>query len=274
MRSVSYGVGVADTSAPTTALDLDGTVNARDVGGVPLIDGGVVRPGVLLRADNLQDLSPRDIATLVEDLGLRAVVDLRTEYELVSEGPGPLEADARVRIEHRSLYPETGGGTDLDLATIIPWGDGHGADLPDETPTVRAYLGYLHRRPDSVVGALRTISESDGATLVHCAAGKDRTGVVVAIALSVAGARRDAVVADYLATGENIEGIVARLAATPTYSSEISADDPQVHAPREGAMERVLELLDHDHGGVAGWLESHGFTADEQAALRRRLRCD
>ncbi|WP_372791743.1 tyrosine-protein phosphatase [Paraconexibacter sp.] len=265
---------MADTTSPTTAIDLDGTVNTRDVGGIPLSDGAAVRPGVLLRSDNLQDLSARDIATLVDGMGLRAVIDLRTEYELVSEGPGPLEADTRVRIEHRSLYPETGGGTDLDLATIVPWGDGQGADLPDETPTVRAYLGYLKRRPDSVVGALRTISESDGATLVHCAAGKDRTGVVVAIALSVAGADRDAIVADYLATAENIEAIVARLAASPTYTREISADDPHVHAPREGAMERVLELLDRDHGGVPDWLESHGFGPDEQAALRRRLRSD
>jgi len=268
---LSYRVGVPDATAPTTAIDLDGTVNARDVGGIPLRDGGSVTAGVLLRADNLQDLSDRDVTTLVDELGLRAVIDLRTEYELVSEGPGPLEAQSRVRVEHRSLYPETGGGTDLDLTTIMPWGDGIGADLPDETPTVRAYLGYLHRRPDSVVGALRTIVANDGATLVHCAAGKDRTGVVVAVALEAVGAVRDAVVADYLATGANIEAIVARLASTPTYAAEIRADDPHTHSPQPGAMERVLELLDRDHGGVAGWLVDHGFGADEQAALRRRL---
>lgn len=262
---------VPDATSPTTPIDLDGTVNARDLGGLPLTDGGSIVPNVLLRADNLQDLSDADVERLVGTFGLRTVVDLRTGFERRSEGPGPLDHDPRVRVEHHSLYPETGGGTDLDLTTIIPWGDGHGADLPDETPTVRAYMGYLHRRPDSIVGALREIATTDGATLVHCAAGKDRTGVVVAVALAVAGAEPEAIVADYLATGANIEAIVARLAASPTYAREIRADDPASHAPRPGAMERVLELLEQDHGGVAAWLESHGFTRDEQAALRARL---
>lgn len=261
-----------DTVPPTTPIDLDGTVNARDVGGIPLADGGHVASGVLLRADNLQDLSPRDVALLVDDLGLRVVVDLRTGYELESEGPGPLETEDRVRIDHRSLYPETGGGTDLDLQTIMPWGDDIGADLPDETPTVRAYLGYLQRRPDSIVEALRAIAQTDGATLVHCAAGKDRTGTVVAIALTVAGAEREAIVADYLATGENIEAIVARLAGTDTYAAEMRKHDPRSHAPVEGNMERVLELLEEQHGSVEDWLLGHGLTQDELATVRARLR--
>lgn len=263
-----------DSSTPIIALDLDGTVNARDVGGIPLESGGTIASGVLLRSDNLQDLSPRDVSLLVDDLRLRTVVDLRTEYELQSEGPGPLYEEPRVTIEHRSLYPATGGGTDLDLATIIPekaWGDGKGVDLPDETPTVRAYLGYLARRPDSFVGALQAIARDDGATLVHCAAGKDRTGVVIALALSVAGATREAIVADYLATGENIEAIVARLAASPTYADEIRGHDPQSHTPQPGAMERVLGFLDREHGGPEQWLLAAGMSADELEALRARL---
>lgn len=256
----------------TTTIPLDGAVNARDVGGLPLASGGRVASGVLLRSDNLQDLTPADIATLVEEHGVRTVVDLRTSYELGSEGDGPLAADDRVTIEHRSLYPETGGGTDLDLQTIRPWGDGQGADLPDESPTVRAYLGYLQRRPDSIVGALRSITDHDGATLVHCAAGKDRTGVVVALALAVAGVPVEAIAADYLATGENIEAIVARLVASPTYNAELSKWNASDHAPQPGAMERIMEILETEHGGVAGWLEEHGFGPDEQAALRTRLR--
>lgn len=262
-----------DTVPPTTPIDLDGTVNARDVGGIPLADGsGVVASGVLLRADNLQDLSARDIALLVDELGLRVVIDLRTGYEIASEGPGPLEAQERVRIEHRSLYPETGGGTDLDLQTIVPWGDGQGADLPDESPTVRAYLGYLRRRPDSVVEALRAMAHTDGATLVHCAAGKDRTGTVVAIALCVAGADRDAIVDDYLATGANIEAIVDRLLSTRTYAAEMNKHDPRVHAPVQGNMERVLELLEEEHGSVEAWLLSQGLRQGELDVLRARLR--
>lgn len=262
-----------DTAPPTTPIDLDGTVNARDVGGIPLADGsGVIAPGVLLRADNLQDLTERDIATLIEELGLRLVVDLRTGYELQSEGPGPLERDERVRIEHRSLYPETGGGTDLDLQTVLPWGDGVGADLPQETPTVRAYLGYTRRRPDSIVEALRAMAHTEGATLVHCAAGKDRTGTVVAIALAAAGADRDAIVADYLATAQNIEAIVQRLAETNTYGAEMRKHDPSSHAPVPGTMERVLELLEAEHGSVEAWLLSEGLRPEELERLRARLR--
>ncbi len=260
-----------DPQSVTIAILLDGAVNARDVGGIPLSGGGTVASGVLVRSDNLQDLTAQDIVTLVETHGVRNVVDLRTTFERRSEGPGPLEDDPRVRVDHRSLYPETGGGTDFDLGTIKPWGDGMGADLPDEAPTVRAYLGYLQRRPDSIVEALRTIATTEGATLVHCAAGKDRTGVVVALALAVAGADREAVAADYLATGENIEGIVGRLAATTTYGQEVRVDDVASHRPKVGMMQRVFELIDEVHGGVEAWLTTHGLTDEERAALRARL---
>jgi len=262
---------VHENQTVTTTIALDGAVNARDLAGVPLADGGQIAAGVLLRSDNLQDLTPRDVATLVEEHGVRVVIDLRTTFERASEGPGPLERDPRVRIDHRSLYPETGGGTDLDLGTIKPWGDGVGADLPGETPTVRAYLGYLERRPEAIVQALRAVASIDGATLVHCAAGKDRTGVVIALALAAAGAAPEAIAADYLATAENIGAIVARLAASPTYRSEVHEGDTAAHAPQAGAIERLLELVDRDHGGVRAWLLTAGMTPDELERLRTRL---
>jgi protein-tyrosine phosphatase len=262
---------VHDKQTVTTTIPLHGAVNARDVAGIPLSDGGTIAHRVLLRSDNLQDLTPADIATLVEEHEVRVVIDLRTTFERRSEGPGPLEDDPRVRIDHRSLYPETGGGTDLDLATVKPWGDGLGADRPGETPTVRAYLGYLQRRPDSIVEALRAIATADGATLVHCAAGKDRTGVVVAFALAAAGAVPEAIAADYLTTADNIDAIVARLAATSTYGVEVRVEDTADHAPQPGAMERVLQLVDRDHGGVEAWLTEHGLSDDELTKLRDRL---
>src|SRR3954468_10329172 len=107
-------------------IDLDGAVNARDVGGLPLGDGsGAVARRRLLRSDNLQDLTAADVSRLVDDHALRAVVDLRTGVEVRLEGPGPLHADDRVVIEHRSLYPEAGEHTDaLDAETIVPWQNG------------------------------------------------------------------------------------------------------------------------------------------------------
>ncbi len=261
------------TSADHRWIALDGAVNARDVGGLPLEGGGSVARGRLLRADNLQALTPEDVRVLVGELGLRAVVDLRTGAEVELEGPGPLHGDERVVVEHRSLYPETGGQTDLDAETILPWELHSVQEDAGETPTVQVYLAYLRRRPDSVVEAVRTIARPphDGAVLVHCAAGKDRTGVVVALALDAVGAAREAIVDDYLLTGERIEAIVDRLASTPTYAQEIRVADPASHAPRAGTMERVLELLDERHGGAAQWLREHGLTEDELAALRARL---
>jgi protein-tyrosine phosphatase len=242
-------------------IGLDGAVNAR-----------VVVPGVLLRADNLQSLSARDIRVLVDEEGLEVVVDLRSDVEVELEGPGPLTAEVAVRIEHRSLYPDSGGNTDLEADTIRPWGTTDEHEAPDEPPVVQAYMSYLRRRPDSVAGAVRTIARAHGAVMVHCAAGKDRTGVLVALALDAVGIDRETIVADYLATGQRIDAIVARLVGSPTYRAELEGHDPQQHAPVPGTMERVLELVDERFGGSAAWLAAHGLGDHDLKRLHRRLR--
>jgi protein-tyrosine phosphatase len=241
-------------------LDLEGTANAR-----------AVVPRVLLRADNLQSLTERDVRQLVDGETLEVVLDLRTDFEVASEGPGPLTAEDAVRIEHRSLYPDDGGNTDLEAGTVRPWGEPDEAALPDESPVVRAYMSYLRRRPDSIVGSVRTIAQADGAVLVHCAAGKDRTGVVVALALDAAGVDRTAIVGDYLATADRIEAILERLVSSPTYRAELEGHDPSRHAPVPGTMERVLELVDEQFGGSEAWLSAHGLDGGDLERLRHRL---
>ncbi|HEY1567753.1 MAG TPA: tyrosine-protein phosphatase [Solirubrobacteraceae bacterium] len=240
-------------------LELDGTVNAR-----------AVVPGVLLRADNLQSLSDDDVRRLVDEQALEVVLDLRTDTEVEREGPGPIAAAPGVRVEHRSMYPDSGGNTDLDAA-VKPWGREDQEGLPDETPIVRAYVSYLRRRPDSVVGSIRTIARADGAVLVHCAAGKDRTGVVVAVALDACGVDRDAILSDYLATDERIHAIFERLLSSPTYRDELKDTYPSTHAPVAATMERFFALMDREYGGSAQWLAAHGLDDADLECLRRRI---
>ncbi len=265
---------------------LDGTTNTRDLGGLPTTDGGRTVPGRILRSDNLQTLSEDDVRRLVEEIGLREVIDLRTTAEILLEGRGPLRAVPEVTHRHFSLLPERGHHTDVFAVEE----DDPLPDLPEgwvesllprqvaahdegESPAVRSYLGYLGHRPDNVVAALRALTVTgDSASVVHCAAGKDRTGVVCALALAVAGVGHDDIVADYALTADVIDALVAKLAASPTYAEDMVSRDVASHTPRAETMDRVLTLLDERHGGPAGWLEAHGFGADEQALLRSRLR--
>ena len=241
-------------------ITLDGAANAR-----------VVVPGVLLRSDNLQSLTARDVGVLVEREALEVVLDLRTDIEVELEGPGPITREPRVRIEHRSLYPRSGGNTDLDAGTVNLWPPTGASRWPDEPRVVQAYLSYMAVRPDSIVGSIRTIANAAGAVLVHCAAGKDRTGVVVALALDAAGVDRSVIAGDYLATNERIEAIMARLVSSPTYRPELEGHDPQAHAPIPGTIERMFELIDESFDGSAAWLSDHGLSDADLDRLRRRV---
>lgn len=250
-------------TGPDRWLDLEGAVNVRDLGGLPTDDGGTTAWRVLLRADNLQGLTEKDVAHLVGEVGLRTVLDLRTPAEIDSEGPGPLVA-AGLRHVHANLIP----GWDprsYDPSRVIPHEKRWDGD------TSHFYLGYLDEAGTEVVRVLRTLADPDcGTAVVHCAAGKDRTGVLAALALLVAGVPRAEVVADYALTGERIAAIRDRLLASPTYAGDVgrrSLDDMHPHAR---SMWHFLDRLD-ERGGPQAWLTAHGFGVSEQAALRERL---
>lgn len=252
-------------------IELEGAVNVRDIGGLPTQDGGQVAGRRLLRADNLQDLSPSDVHLLVTELGVTTVVDLRSPGELAAEGPGPLTRLESVRHVHHPVLAESGTATDAAADALAVRRDGAGARYPDDLMTGH-YLGYLEDRPAEVVAALRSVAQADGAALVHCAAGKDRTGVVVALALSAVGVRPEAVVADYAATGERVDAIVARLRRSPTYAADIDSKQASSHRPRPETMTAFLEQVDVRYGGTTGWLDSHGFGPDDQRRLHAKLR--
>ncbi len=252
-------------------IELEGAANARDLGGLPTTDGGKTVGGRLLRSDNLQELSPADVMILVHQIGLTTVIDLRSTAELTAEGPAPLDAVPGIRHVHLPVLPEAGDATDAVADVLLTRVDRDHSRFPGN-PQAGHYLGYLEDRPAEVVAALRTIAESDGAALVHCAAGKDRTGVVVALALVVAGVRTDAVVADYAATAERTEAVLARLRRSATYVHDINRRPADSHRPRPETMTAFLEQMDARHGGVASWLDGHGFSGPDRRRLYTRLR--
>jgi protein-tyrosine phosphatase len=284
-------------------LDLQGTVNARDLGGLPTVDGRATRSGVLLRADNLQDLTAADVHRLVGDVGLRTVVDLRSTGEVHLEGPTPLAG--AVRHHQLSLIPEWDGEPDpshdreeveravhqavvhehvdepavanggVDVAKALPSlsdFERRARDRKDPTDLIRHYVGYVEAAGTNVGRALKVLADPDsGPTLVHCAAGKDRTGVVVALALSLAGVNRDAVVADYLRSAERADQILARLQATTTYGPSLAGVPVEDITPRRGSMEGFLDHVDTAYGGVHGLALSLGVSEEEIARLGVRL---
>jgi protein tyrosine/serine phosphatase len=263
-------------------IALDGAVNVRDVGGLPTDAGSVTAEKRLLRADNLQGLSEADISRLVEEFGLTRVIDLRSIAEVSAEGPGPMAAIASVEHVHHSVIPVEGdhvstGEGSPDPSTIAVVSDvllarqeRFAAAHPDDIVS-SDYLGYLEDRPDSVVAALRAIAGTPGAALVHCAAGKDRTGVVVALALLAVGVDREAVIADYAATAERIGAILDRLRASVTYAVGVDRISEAQHTPRASAMKRFLDQVDSRHGGVTQWLADQGFGVRDIELLRRKL---
>ncbi len=260
-------------------IELDGTVNTRDLGGLPLAGGGTTRPGVLIRSDNLQALSEADVHRLVDDLDVRDVVDLRTDVEVKSEGPGPITREPLVGVHHLSLFPESGQNTDVgasdddDAPVVLPWQN----QERNGQGVAGVYRRYLDDRSDSVVDALRVVAHSEGATIVHCAAGKDRTGTVIALALAEVGVEPEAIIADYAVTAERISQIMQRLRGSATYADDLAKMDAKFdgdpidrHTPRDTAMQRFLDALATD-GGAAVWLRAHGWTDEDAAALRAKL---
>jgi protein tyrosine/serine phosphatase len=242
-------------------VPLGNALNLRDLGGLPCAGGGRVRSRVLLRGGSLSHLTSEDAGVLVAHHGVDTVLDLRTAAEIGMERPSALAragvatAHLPLLTEERFALPEAAVRPDDDVTAVL----------------AGAYRGYLDERGRHVVTAARLVATGDGATVVHCAAGKDRTGVLVAVLLDAVGVDRDAVLDDYEATNERIEQIVARLSVSPVHAAQIASVPLDRHRARPEAMAAVLDGLDEQHGGAAGWLRAHGLDDDTLASLRARL---
>ena len=256
----------------TRWIELDGAANTRDLGGLPTTDGTATRRGRVLRSDNLQDLSVSDVRVLLDDYALKNIIDLRSDTEIELEGPGPLTRVPSVTFHQLSLFPESGHRTDAaaDVDKVLPW-QARTTDTSEQDRSVGIYLGYLADRGDSIVAALRVMTRTDGSALVHCAAGKDRTGVVCALALDIAGVTREAIVADYAQTGERMDAVLRRLKSSDTYAADLDSRPDDSHLPHADVMDKFLAHVDEEFGGTIGWLSGHGWTSEDTDALRTRL---
>jgi protein tyrosine/serine phosphatase len=253
-------------------IDVEGAANMRDLGGTPTEDGGRIAPHRLLRSDNLQDLTEQDVNLLVNDFKVTTIVDLRTPGEVEREGPGPLDAVATVRHAYHPVLPRLSSQEDEVARALLTEKLAKDTERYPDNVTTGHYLGYLEERPEEVVGALRDIAESQGATIVNCAAGKDRTGVITALALTVAGAVPEAVIADYAVTSERINAVLNRLIGSQTYAEDAESKPVAAHTPQAETMKAFLEQLEVRYGGLPKWLADNGFSEQEQARLRAALR--
>ncbi|WP_224403021.1 tyrosine-protein phosphatase [Pseudonocardia sp. ICBG1034] len=237
----------------TPPRGMDGVHNFRDLGGLRAGPDLRVRPGALFRSDTLQALSPADVDHLVSGLGLELVVDLRSGTEAVEEGRGPL-ALRPVGYLNAPL---------LDLPV---------SDLPAHEQSLSFSLEHLSSPASPLATVVRVVAALAGRpTLLHCAAGKDRTGLVTALLLRLLGVDDDEIVADYLRSGPNMVRIVERFRTWPRYRDHIDVVPPAVYEAREYTIRGFLAALDRDHGGAHGWARRRGIAASVPRQLRDGL---
>jgi protein tyrosine/serine phosphatase len=241
-------------------LEWDGCLNVRDLGGVALAGGGQTRYGSLVRADNIRRLSDDGWRSL-EAHGVTRIVDLRWPEELAEDPPRDVDID----VVHVSLLGDLDPNFTDDIRDYMAVDDPAGYWAIAYTRILRAFAPNLAR-------ALAAIADApDGAVLFHCAGGKDRTGLVAALLLRLAGAPLDEIARDYaLTAGRRARG------RDPWVESAPDEDERErrlfmQHSPAE-AMQRALEQLEDEHGSVEAYLGHAGLDDARIERLRERLR--
>ena len=241
--------------AESRLIPLEGSFNFRDLGGYLGLGGSFTRRGCLFRSDALHELTAGDVE-LLRQMGLQTVVDLRTERELARTGRGPLEPES-VAFHHLAVVQEGVRGTvtaDAEsLAAPAPPGD----DLAER------YLWYLEVGRDSLVEVLTMLGDGSRYPLVfHCAAGKDRTGVLAALILEILGVDREVIVADYVITAERISFIMERWLADPEFAERMAKVPPSRFSVEASTMEGFLDGLTSQFGGARAWAVGAGVTEE------------
>lgn len=245
-------------------VPLAGPANFRDMGGYPTADGRSVRTGGLFRSDSLATMTTDDVAHCVERLGIRTVIDLRAGHELDRFSHVPLR-DAGVTFRHLPIVDETRPPAQGDEPRRRAW-----REMP---PTLDAvYLLMLDRFRDRFAAVISVLADPSTHPLVfHCAAGKDRTGLVAALVLGVLGVPDDVVATDYALS----EQVMSTLMERHRDHAERRGLEPEVavqhFVAEERAMLGVLAGLRQRHGSVADYLRAAGVTDEAIGALREAM---
>ena len=229
----------------------EGCVNVRDLGGHRTWDGQTTRFGSVIRADSIRKLSDAGWESLVE-YGVRTVVDLRFHEELEADPPQELPVD----VVHVPVFPGRGHPI-WDEVDLIDKGDG--------------YLRLLELGAPRFAEAVAAVGDADrGGVVVHCAVGKDRTGLVAGLLLRLAGVPIPAIAEDYSLSEQRLAPLIERWLEEPIDDDE-RLRRLHISASPRSAMETVLEGLETGHGSIEAFLRAAGADRGALARARERL---
>lgn len=243
-------------------VPLEGVHNFRDIGGYQGLDGKRVRTRHLYRSDNLWRLTGDDLTTVV-GLGIKTVIDLRTQAELDKSGSFERHGRDDVDFHHISIMDVT-------------WPHMEIPEFDDDADFLRwAYNDMLKECRDKFREALEVIGSSLRNPIVyHCAAGKDRTGLLSMMILGVLGVSHDDIVTDYALTGESIDRFNRWAArANPELASNLARENRNTHhmSSNPRGMELLLTDIENNHGGVLGLVREMGVPQDTIDHLREQM---
>lgn len=239
-------------------LRLDGLVNVRDLGGIRVRDGRVIRSRQVIRGDNPRNLTEQGQRDLSEVVGPAVMVDLRIQIELDREGYTVVHDP--VRVVHLPMLPQAGVNQDQIDA-------GAADNLVDD------YLRQIDVNAPSIIEALRLIADPrNRPVFVHCTAGKDRTGIVIAMLLSILGAEDEVIVADYHVTSRNMAPVVERIRSAQVFKDNGLAEAPDwIFASEPETMREFLSGMRSAYGSAERWALDRGLSAEEIDRLRATL---